>query len=79
MIASSLPARAGSYSIGVNRNVFIHLIALVWNVWVLSGTFDRRNTVTVGYYIPIRIKTENIQDSTSQKIFDLEKLVFYSY
>jgi len=23
-----------------------------------------------------RIKTENVQDSTSQKIFDLEKLVF---
>jgi len=26
-----------------------------------------------------RIKTENIQDKTSQKIFDLETLVFYLY
>jgi len=26
-----------------------------------------------------RIKTENVQDSSSQKIFDLEKLVFYWY
>jgi len=26
-----------------------------------------------------RIKKESIQNSTSQKIFDLEKLVFYSY
>jgi len=25
------------------------------------------------------IKKENVQDLTSQKIFDLEKLVFYSY
>jgi len=31
------------------------------------------------YIYQKRIKRENLQDSTSQQIFDLEKLVFYSY
>jgi len=31
------------------------------------------------YFNKNLIKRENVQDSTSQKIFDLEKLVFYSY
>jgi len=49
------------------------------SIYCRQGSFTYLQNRMQNRYKIKRIKTENAQDSTSQEIFDLEKLVFYSY